>query len=184
MSVTSVVSVFMAAALVVPTMPDAEHDDCEVVTNCVFDASRLDGRVFSIRIELDATPSNGVEVVFGSDVDGDGSLSRMEEAMAVGFDCGEWKVIECSTGEETLCAGASGHAVLDWKLSLDTCRMPHFLEATANGQQVFVPLRQSPPRFLFDPGWNAAKIIRRGLPDPNLHIACSIDCDPIVLFIR
>ena len=26
----------LATALVVPTMPVPEHDDCEVVTNCVF----------------------------------------------------------------------------------------------------------------------------------------------------
>ena len=28
----------LAAALVVPSMPPPEYDDCEVVTNCVFDA--------------------------------------------------------------------------------------------------------------------------------------------------
>ena len=36
-------SMLVAAALVVSTMPAPEHDDCEVVTNCVFDASRQDG---------------------------------------------------------------------------------------------------------------------------------------------
>ena len=51
---------FLAASFVVPSMPPPEYDDCEVVTNCVFDASRSDARVFSVRIELDATPSNGV----------------------------------------------------------------------------------------------------------------------------
>ena len=69
---------FIAAALVVPSMPPPEYDDCEVVTNCVFDASRGDAKEFAVRIELDATPSNGVEVVFGRDADGDGILSRTE----------------------------------------------------------------------------------------------------------
>ena len=50
----------LAAALVVPSMPPPEHDDCEVVTNCVFDASRRDARLFSLQTELDAAPSNGV----------------------------------------------------------------------------------------------------------------------------
>jgi hypothetical protein len=58
-------TVFLATALVVPSMPPPEYDDCEVVTNCVFDASRNDAKEFAVRIELDATPSNGVEVVFG-----------------------------------------------------------------------------------------------------------------------
>ena len=46
---------FLAASLVVPSMPTPEYDDCEVVTNCVFDASRCDAKVFSVQIEFDAT---------------------------------------------------------------------------------------------------------------------------------
>ena len=30
----------MSAALVMPSMPPPEYDDCEVVTNCMFDAGR------------------------------------------------------------------------------------------------------------------------------------------------
>ena len=56
---------FLAAALVMPSMPPPEYDDCEVVTNCVFDTSRGDAKMFALKIELDATSSNGVEVVFG-----------------------------------------------------------------------------------------------------------------------
>jgi hypothetical protein len=52
----------------VPSIPPPEYDDCEVITNCVFDASRDGAKVFSVQIELDATPSNGVDVVFGRDV--------------------------------------------------------------------------------------------------------------------
>ena len=89
----------LAAALAVPSMPPPVYDDCEIVTNCVFVASRQDAKVFSIQMELDATPSNGVEVVFGRDADGDGILSRTEEAMSVGYDCGEWKVVNLVIGE-------------------------------------------------------------------------------------
>ncbi len=34
----TVSALLLATALVVSTMPVPEHDDCEVVTNCVFDA--------------------------------------------------------------------------------------------------------------------------------------------------
>ena len=86
---------FLATALFVPAMPPPEYDDCEVVTNCVFDASRDDAKMFAVRIELDATPSNGVEVVFGRDADG--TLSRTEVTMAIGYTCGEWKVVNLVT---------------------------------------------------------------------------------------
>ena len=39
---------FLAAALVVSTMPPPVYDDCEVITNCVFDASRGDAKMFAV----------------------------------------------------------------------------------------------------------------------------------------
>ena len=98
----------LAAALVMPSMPPPEYDDCEVVTNCVFDASRDGAKVFSVQIELDVTQSNGVEVVFGRDVDGDGILSRTEETMSIGYGSGEWKVVNLVSGDKFSSAGTSG----------------------------------------------------------------------------
>ena len=174
---------FIAAALVVPSMPQPEYDDCEVVTNCVFDASRNDAKEFAVRIELEATPSNGVEVVFGRDANGDGRLSRTEAEMSVGYCCGECKVVNIVTGDTVSCAGTTGRAALDWKLRLNGNRTPHSLAATENGQPTFTQLVKPPP-FLFDPTWSAAKIIRRGQSDPNLRVECTVDNEPLVMYIR
>ena len=173
----------LATVLFVPSMPPPEYDDCEVVTNCVFDASRGDAKMFAVKIGIDATPSNGVEVVLGHDSDGDGILSRTEEAMAIGYDCGEWKVVNPVTGDKFTCDGASGRAALDWKLRLNSNRTPRSLAATVNGQPTFIQL-VTPPPFLFDPTWNAAKIIRRGQSDPNLRVECSVDNIPLFIRIR
>ena len=172
---------FLATALVVPSMPPPEYDDCEVVTNCVFDVSRGDAKMFAVKIELDATSSNGVEVVFGRDADGDGRLSRTEEEMSVGYCCDEWQVVNPVTGDTFSCAGTFGRTALDWKLRLNGNRTPRSLAATVNGQPTFTQL-VTPPPFLFDPTWNAAKIIRRGQSDPNLRVECSVD--NILIFIR
>jgi len=174
---------FLAAALVVSTMPPPVYDDCEVVTNCVFDASRGDAKMFALKIELDATSSNGVEVVFGREADGDGILSRTEETMSVGYDCGEWKGVNLTTGDKFTCDGTTGRATLDWKLRLNRNRTPRSLAATVNGQPTFMQLATLPPS-LFDPTWNAAKIIRRGQSDPNLRVECSVDNEPLVMYIR
>ena len=174
---------FLAAALFLPSMPPPEYADCEVVTNCVFDASRSDAKMFAVKIGIDATPSNGVEVVFGRDADGDGILSRTEEAMAIGYDCGEWKVVNLVTGDKFTCDGALGRAALDWKLRLNENRSPRSLAATVNGQPAFMQL-STPPPFVFDPTWNAAKIIRRGQSDSNLRVECSVDNIPLFIRIR
>ena len=104
---------FLAAALVMPSMPPPEYDDCEVVTNCVFDTSRGDAKMFALKIELDATSSNGVEIVFGRDADGDGRLSRTEAEMSVGYCCGEWKVVNLVTGDTYSSPSASGRVALN-----------------------------------------------------------------------
>ena len=174
---------FLAAALVVPSMPPPEYDDCEVVTNCVFDASRQDAKEFAVRIELDATPSNGVEVIFGRDADGDGILSRTEETMSIGYGCGEWKVANLVTGDTVSCAGTPGRVALNWKLRLNRNRTPRALAVTVKSQPTFTQLHQQLP-FLFDPTWNAAKIIRRGQSDPNLRVECSVDNIPLFIRIR
>ena len=41
---------FLATTLFVPAMPPPEYDDCEVVTNCVFDASRGDAKMFVVLV--------------------------------------------------------------------------------------------------------------------------------------
>ena len=174
---------FLATTLVVPNMPPPEYADCEVITNCVFDASRNDAKVFSVQIELDATPSNGVEVVFGRDADGDGVLSRTEETLSIGYDCGEWKVVNLVTGDKFSCVGASGRVALDWRLRLNADQKPRSLTATVNGQPTLTQLI-TPPSFLFDPAWNAAKIIRRGQSDPNPSIVCSINNEPFLMRLR
>ena len=174
---------FLAVALVVPPMSPPEYDDCEVVTNCVFDASRVDAKEFAVRIELEATPSNGVEVVFGRDANGDGLLSRAEETMSVGYDCGEWKVMNIVTGDKFSCSGTSGRNALDWKLRLNGNRTPRSLAVTMDGQSAFTQL-VTPPPFLFDSKWNAAKIIRRGQTDPNLRVECAVDNIPLVIRLR
>jgi len=174
----------LAAALALPTLPPAEHDDTEVVTNVALPAVSADSRVFSFRLELDATPSNNVSLVFGRDADGDGVLSRAEEAVLVGWDCGEWKVVDCAAGEERVEHGAPGRTSLDWRLVAVPGLSPRSLEASAGGVPVFAELCANPPRFLFDAGWNTVKVVCRGLDAPSPQIDCSADNLPLVIRIR
>ena len=101
-------SLCLAASFAVPEMPDAEWDDTEVVTNAALPAARADSRVFAFSLELDATASNNVEVAFGRDADHDGVLSRGEADLLVGWDCGEWKIVDCASGDETIEQGTGG----------------------------------------------------------------------------
>jgi len=76
----------------VPTLPPPEFADTEVSTNFTFAVGEGSNRRLVFTVELEATPTNNVEVAIGCDVDEDGSLSLDEAALTVGYDCGEWFV--------------------------------------------------------------------------------------------
>ena len=177
-------SLFLAATLTIPVLPLAEHDDTEVVTTVALPAVCAESRVFSFRLELDATPSNNVSLVFGRDADMDGVLSRAEEALSIGWDCGAWKVVDCASGEETAEQGVAGRTALDWRLLAVPGAAPRSLAVSVGVEPAFAALAANPPRFLFDAGWNTVKVVCRGLDAPNPQIDCSVESTPMTIRIR
>ena len=177
-------SLCLAASFAVPEMPDAEWDDTEVVTNAALPAVRADSRVFAFSLELDATASNNVEVAFGRDADHDGVLSRVEADLLVGWDCGEWEVVDCATGDVVHERGAEGRASLGWRLEFSAADVPRSLSATANGRTAFAALAAHPPRFLYSREWDTVRVVCRGMDSPNPAISGSIDNIPLAIRIR
>lgn len=177
-------SFVVAAVLSLPVLPPAEYADTEVATNISLPAVCAESRVFSFRFELDATLSNNVSLVFGRDVDNDGVLSRSEDALEVGWDCGLWKVVDCVSGEETTEQGAPGQIALDWRLIAVPGAAPRSLAVSVGGVHIFVALAANPPRFLFDAEWNMVKVVCRGLDAPSPQIDCSVESAPMTIRIR
>ena len=177
-------TVLLAATLMFPALPQTEFDDTEVVTNAPLPTLRADTREVAFHLALNATPSNNVYLVFGRDEDNDGALSRAEESLAVGWDCGDWKIMDCATGEEFSESGIAGQAELDWRLKITRCRQPRELEITANQVPLFPELAANVPNYVFDPSWNMAKIVGRGIDSPNPQIIASSDRNPTVIIIR
>ena len=84
--------VVAAAGFAVGPLPAPEFADTEVSTNFVFSVGEGQNRSLVFTIELQATPSNNVEVAIGVDADEDGNLSLDESELCVGYDCGTWFV--------------------------------------------------------------------------------------------
>ena len=79
-----------ARAVVPASLPPAVHADTEVMTNVPFTvALDVSGR-FAFDLVCRATPSNNVEVAFGTDANGNGVLEPEETDRVVGWDCGSW----------------------------------------------------------------------------------------------
>ena len=165
-------------------MPEAEWDDTEVVTNAVLPTARADSRVFAFSLELDATASNNVEVAFGRDVDHDGMLSRAEADLLVGWDCGEWKVVDCGTGDEVVEQGTEGRVTLEWRHEFNAAYVPRSLSDTINDSAAFAALAANPPLFLYSSEWDMVRVVCRGMDYPSPSISGSIENIPLGIRIR
>ena len=82
----------VVSAADVGQLPAPEFTDTEVSANFTFAVGEGSNRRLVFSLELEASPTNNVEVAIGCDVDEDGSLSLDEAALTVGYDCGEWFV--------------------------------------------------------------------------------------------
>ena len=122
-------------AVELPALPESSFADTEVSTNIAFSAGAGMQRI-RLTVDMQASPSNNVEVAVGRDADNDGRLSLDEAAITVGYDCGEWFVRS---------AAKDSHRAVDVADSGRFCRA---YEIRARH---------------IDRSWNLVKVTRRGL---------------------
>ena len=118
-----------------PPLPEATFPDTEVSTNFSFVVGAVAHRKLVFTLELQASPSNNVEVAIGCDADGDGHLSLDESGLTVGYDCGEWFVHSAERDTVT--------------------------SEVASDTGIFRRVYELRSRHV-DPSWNLGKLTRRG----------------------
>ena len=136
-------SAWAAFAVEVAALPDAAFPDTEVSTNFTIAVGAVANRKLVFALELQASPSNNVEVAIGCDADGDGHLSLEESGLTVGYDCGEWFV-----------RSAAKDAVTSAVVS-DTGTFRRVYEVRSRH---------------VDPSWNLVKVTRRGVGVANENV--------------
>lgn len=119
----------------VAELPSPEFADTEVVTNIAMSISCDNLSRLKFSIDLQAAPSNNVEIAIGQDADGDGHLSLDETSFTIGYDCGEWFTRSAESDSLTAEAVADSGAF----------RRVYSIHASK-----------------VDPSWNLMKVTRRG----------------------
>ena len=140
-------AVFVSAcsfAVEVSALPEAEFADTEVSTNFSFAVGAVANRKLVFALELQASPSNNVEVAIGCDANCDGHLSLDESGLTVGYDCGEWFVHSAERDTVT------SEAVSD----VGTFRHEYVIRSRH-----------------VDPSWNLVKVTRRGFGAADESVA-------------
>ena len=129
-----------------PALPESSFADTEVSTNIAFSAGAGMQRI-RLSVDMQASPSNNVEVAVGRDADNDGRLSLDEAAITVGYDCGEWFVRS---------------AAKDSYRAVDVADIGRFCRAYE------IRARH------IDRSWNLVKVTRRGLGAADESVAAEL----------
>ena len=178
------------ARTVVPaSLPPAVHADTEVSTNVPFTATLDAAGRFAFDLSCRATPSNNVEVAFGTDANGDGVLELEETDRVVGWDCGSWftrkgadGACQMENGEWKIENGVEPEVrTLSWRVRVRTDGTPFRLEATADGTLVFADL---PLESTYSPSWNLLRLTGRGLDASLENFSVSATPDGTVFIMR
>ena len=126
--------VFASRVVALPTLPEGELPNSEVVTNIALGASLDRLALISFSLALDASESNSLSIAVGEAA---GDALTLEEAdFEWGYDCGKWFYADTATG-----------GVEEWP-SVETGRVERAL-AIDNCH--------------FNPQWNRIRIAKRGL---------------------
>lgn len=171
------------------SLPPAVHADTEVSTNVPFTAALDAAGRFAFDLSCRATPSNNVEVAFGTDANGNGVLEPEEIDRVVGWDCGSWftrkgadGACQMENGEWKIENGVEPEVrTLSWRVRVVADGTPFRFEATADGSPAFTDL---PLESVYRPSWNLLRLTGRGLDASLETFSVSATPDGTVFIMR
>ena len=149
----------------VDALPDSAFIDTECATNICF-ASVPTGMPcdFLATIALEGTATNCYQLTFGTDTDGNGSLSPAESDFSLGWRAGRWFVERTDTAERFFATAmpSSGLRTIELALHARSDAGLGRVQILADGAALFPELAAAHPSWLFSRDWNIVKVVRRG----------------------
>ena len=166
-----------------PVLPPVVHDDTETATNVSFAAWQDCAGKFNFSLTCRTTPTNNVQVSFGTDADGDGVLSLAESDLVAGWDCGAWFVQEGFDGGRVESAAGSGDLrTLAFTVGLNArTSSPVSVTATVDGASVFTGLA---PSMFYRRSWNMMRLTGRGLDGSSELLEVRVVPGSLSVFLR
>jgi hypothetical protein len=177
-----------AKEIMLPPMPVSPYTDTEVATNIVFNRHRSDVKEFELKFTLDCSPSNCIQVAFGTDVNEDGDLSFAETGSVYGWRNGRYFIEDVVAGKRYQQSNdadeRTGTQVFSVNMHTTRDYLPKTFLANIDGVSVFTNLSTTVPTWLYQPKWNLMRITRRGISTPSEWFSCKIDYSYFYITIR
>ena len=166
--------------------PAPAFNDMERSTNAPISPEAIQQcRVFECSLSLLATPSNAVEVAFGTSRNGDGLLHHGDETFAIGWEGGAWFVASATNRICSVQQEGPPPRSLSFTLHLSEDGVPRSLSFSATGtENAFPSLSASPPTWMFSRAWDAVRLTVRGVDEANEAASVRFGPNPAMIIMR
>ena len=180
------VSAASAGTISVPIVSESSFADTESVTNAAVRASLIQrARTFSGDIALYATPSNALEVAFGSSRNGDGVLLSGDETFSIGWADGAWFLASPTNRITSVAQEGATRRNLSFSVRMSEEGVPTRLTISADGLgDAFATLTNAPPTWLFSRNWDAVRVTANDVDATMEAVSIRLDNDPWLFIAR
>ena len=175
-----------AGTVAVPAAPVSPYADTEAVTNAAVRSSLVQRvRTFSGDIVLYATPSNALEVAFGTSRNGDGILLPGDETFSIGWADGAWFIASPTNRIATAALVGATRRSLSFSVRVSEEGVPTKFTVSADGLgDAFASLTSTPPSWLFSRDWNVVRVTANGVDATAEAVSIRLDNDPWLFIAR
>lgn len=165
----AVAGMLHAVEFTVSQMPVSPFADTEVSTNMVI--NKADINYVDLKFTLCGTPTNDLEMAFGTDVNTNGVLDAEEVETRFGWRSGRYFIENALTCESFDSESIAGSQNLSVELHLDIRSSPQQIRriavAGANASAFSGLVFERPPAWLWRREWNLMRVTRRGTESPS-----------------
>ena len=158
-----------AVEFTVNQMPMSPFADTEVSTNMVI--NKADINYVDLKFTFCGTPTNDLEMAFGTDVNTNGVLDAEEVETRFGWRGGRYFIENALTCESFDSDAIAGSQSLSVELHLDIRSSPQQVRRIAvagvNASAFAGILSERPPAWLWRREWNMMRMTRRGTEPPS-----------------
>ena len=161
-----------AFGAVMPQLPEPVYADTEVCTNVPCAALLSDVRELEAVIDFAGTASNCVQVACGRDAGGGGDLSAVETDLVPGRRAGDCFVEDVKGGRRFREAASETNTLhrIELRAVVDGSGA-RSVRVLCDGAARFGEALDGDRQWLYNRGWNLAKVTRRGVDAPG-EIVC------------
>lgn len=158
-----------AAEFTVSQMPVSPFADAEVSTNVAI--NKADISFVDLKFSFCGTPTNNLELAFGTDVNTNGVLEAEEVETRFGWRDGQYFIENARTWERFDSESVTGSQSLAVELHLDirsrSQRVRRVAVSGANASAFAGLVSEHPPAWLWRREWNLMRVTRRGTEPPS-----------------